>query len=172
MTMWNYLTKLGRSLFPHAKPVRYALTVFVLLLIGAWATQCRAEEITFEGGVQYLRGPAAAVTVNVIYDGPKDATIETGLFLVGAVERSDRAAGDGVMGGQVLLVDGFGKFDVGLGLAYMNRIHQNLGSQMNFALMVRYNFNQRWYAAVRHWSNAGTTNANTGLDIITVGYRF
>lgn len=165
--MWNWLRGLWSSLFPHAKAVRWVLTAFVVAFLAAAATQCRASDFTFEAGAQYLRGPAAAVAANVVLDGPKDASIEAGLFLVGRTP--DHL---GVMGGQALLVDGFGKCDLGLGLAYMNRLHEQLGSQLNFALMVRYRITDRWYVAVRHWSNAGTTDENTGLDIITVGYRF
>lgn len=176
MARENAVTKFLRgwasSLFPHAKAVRYVLIGFVVLAMLAWATQCRAADLTAEVGAQYLRGPAAAMLVTVGYPGPKDTSVEAGLLLVGAVDRDDRASGDGVMGAQVLLVDGFGKLDLGLGLAYMNRVHQNLGSELNFSLMVRYRFTERWSVAIRHWSNAGTTDNNRGLDVVTVGYRF
>lgn len=168
--MKKFFSKWAASLFPHAKAVRYVLLTFVVLAVGAWATKCRAD-VLMEVGAQYLRGPAAAVLVSTDFAGPGDASIEAGLFLVGAVDSTERAH-DGVMGGQVLLVDGFGKFDLGLGLAYMNRQHEQLGSQLNFSLMVRYRLPRDWYVAVRHWSNAGTTNNNTGLDIITIGKRF
>lgn len=169
--MKDYLMKLWRSLFPHEKGVRYVLTAFVLLLLAAFATQCRAEAVVFDAGVQYLRGPAAAVTMHVETDGPRDTVIETGLFLVGSVDTTDRKQ-DGVMGLQTLIVDGFGNLDLGLGVAYMNRQHEQLGSQLNFAMLVRWHFNDRWALTVRHWSNAGTTDNNTGIDIVTVGYRF
>lgn len=165
--MKQWLKDLWASLFPHDKWTRIVLSVFVLMFLAGVATQCRASDFTFEGGVQYLRGPAAAVVANVVVDGPKDASIEAGLFLVGRTP--DHL---GVMGGQALLVDGFGRFDLGLGLAYMNRDHEQLGTRLNFALMIRYRINDRWYVAVRHWSNAGTTDENTGLDVITAGYRF
>lgn len=163
----NYLKKIWVSLFPHQKTVRYVLSVFVLALLAAFATKCRADDsVLFEGGVQYLRGPAATMLVGLQYDGPSDSTIEPGLFLVG---RTD--AGRGVMGGQVLLVDGFGRLDLGIGLAAMNADHHQLGSRINFALMVRYNIG-RSYVAVRHFSNAGTTAENTGIDLVTFGWRF
>lgn len=172
--MWKYLVAALKSLLPHKPAVRYGLLAFLFLAVGAWATKCHAADsaILFEGGVQYIEGPAAALLVSVDYPGPGDARIEAGLFLVGAVERSDRETGRGVMGGQVLLVDGFGKFDLGLGLAYMNGIHEQLGSQLNFHLMVRYRLPRDWYIAARHWSNAGTTAHNSGLDVISVGRRF
>lgn len=160
-----------RSLFPHDKAVRYVLTAFVVLLLLAAATQCRASEFSFEGGAQYLRGPAASVAAQIITQGPGDARIESGLFLIGSVDRPDRIH-DGVMGVQALYVDGLWKFDLGLGVAYMNRQHENLGSSLNFAMLVRYRFTERWYVAVRHWSNAGTTPDNTGLDVVNIGYRF
>lgn len=164
--MKQWFLDLWRSLFPHDKWVRWVLTGFVLVFLWAAATKARAADYSFEGGVQYLRGPAAVVTTQVAVPGPGDSEIETGLFLVGRTP--DHL---GVMGGQVLLVDGFKKFDIGLGLAYMNRDHEQLGSRLNFTLMLRYRFD-RWYVSIRHWSNAGTTEENTGLDVVTIGRRF
>lgn len=171
MSLVNILKALWRSLFPHKKTVRYILTGIVLLFVGGLATHCRtadASEVTFEAGAQYLRGPAATIVMSIRNDGPGDSSIESGLFLVG--QKPD--GNNGVMGGQVLLVDGFKRLDIGIGLAYMNHQHVQLGSQLNFALMVRYRITDKWQVSVRHWSNASTTDENTGLDIITVGYRF
>jgi hypothetical protein len=166
--MKKYLMDLWRSLFPHAQAVRWILSGFVLAIIAAWATTCRGSELAFEGGVQYLRGPAATIAVNVIVPGPKDASVEAGLFLVGLAPSGQT----GVMGGQVLVVDGFGKFDLGIGLAYMNREHEQLGTQLNFALLARYWFADNWYVTLRHFSNAGTTQENVGIDLLLVGKRF
>lgn len=167
LSLW--LKVWAKSLFPHELGTRIALFVFVLVLLGAFGTKCRAAEtsLVLESGAQLIRGPAAAVAINVVSRGPRDTSIETGLFLVGRTP--DHL---GVMGGQALIVDGFGRLDLGIGLAYMNRLHEQLGSQLNFALMLRYRFNERWYVAARHWSNAGTTEHNKGLDIVIVGYRF
>lgn len=165
--MKQWFIDIWRSLFPHDKWVRWALTAFVIVFLLAAATKARAADYVFEGGVQYLRGPAAVLVTSVSVSGPGDAVIESGLFLVGRTP--DHL---GVMGGQAQLVDGFGRFDIGLGLAYMNRDHEQLGSRLNFSLMLRYWFHDDWYVSIRHWSNAGTTEENTGLDVVTVGYRF
>lgn len=163
----KFAVKWAKSLFPHEKAVRYILLGFAAVLIAGMATTCRADAMTFEVGAQYLRGPAAAVVASTRWDAPKDAEWEAGLVLVG---RSDTDRG--VAGGQVLYVDGFGKFDIGLGLAYFNRVPKVLGSNMNFALLVGYRFTDRFGVNVRHWSNAGTTEDNAGLDVLTVSYRF
>lgn len=165
--MKQWFLDLWRSLFPHDKWVRWVLTGFVVAFLWASCTVARAADYSFEGGVQYLRGPAAAITTQVVMPGPGDADVEAGLFLVGRTP--DHL---GVMGGQALLVDGFWKLDLGLGLAYMNRDHEQLGSRLNFTLMLRYRLNDKWYLSIRHWSNAGTTDENTGLDVITFGRRF
>lgn len=149
------------------KPVRYLLLAFVALLIAGFATTCRSDGVLFDVGTQYLLGPAPAASLSLQFDGPGDAWIEPGMLLVGQTPNGSR----GVMGGQVLLVDGFGKLDLGLGLAYMNREHEQLGSQLNFALLLRYRLPKDWYIAVRHWSNASTTDENTGLDTISFGRR-
>ena len=158
------------SLFPHAKAVRYVLLGFTVLLVLAMATHCRkaeASDVAFEVGAQYLRGPAAAVLLGTRWDAPRDASWEAGLVLVGR-NPDDR----GVAGVQALYIDGFGRFDIGIGMAYFNRVPDLLGSNLNFSLLVGYRFNERWAVNVRHWSNAGTTDTNTGLDVITVSYRF
>lgn len=167
LALW--LKGLATSLFPHAKAVRYILLGFVVLLVFAMATTCRASEsrVAFEGGVQYLRGPAAVVALGTRWAAPGDASWEAGLVLVGR-NPNDR----GVAGVQALYVDGFGRFDIGIGMAYFNRVPDLLGSNLNFSLLVGYRFNERWAVNVRHWSNAGTTDTNTGLDVVTVAYRF
>jgi hypothetical protein len=171
LAILTWLKGLSTSLFPHAKTVRYVLTGFVIVLIVALATHCRKAEaesaIAFEAGVQYLRGPAAAVVLGTRWDAPGDGNWEAGLVLVGR-NPNDR----GVAGGQVLYIDGFGRFDIGIGLAYFNRVPDLLGSNLNFSLMLGYRLTDRWAVNVRHWSNSGTTESNTGLDVITLSYRF
>ena len=149
------------------KALRPILLVFLIAVLYAWGTQARSDDLTFEVGNQYLLGPAPAALVGIVYPGPGDAEIEVGALLVGG--SPDHR---GVMGVQALLVDGFDRLDLGLGVAYMNREFEQLGTQMNFSLMLRWRFNRGWYAALRHWSNASTTDENTGLDLITIGRRF
>lgn len=166
----NYLKQLWRSLFPHEKTVRYILTAFVVIFIAALATYCHkahADSITFEAGAQYLRGPAAAVAVNTRWDGPMDGQWEAGLVLVGR-NPNDR----GVAGLQAQYIDGFGRFDIGLGMAYFNRVPDLLGSNLNFSLLIGYRFTDRLAVNVRHFSNGGTTSRNTGLDLVLLSYRF
>lgn len=162
----EYLKGLWTSLFPHQKTVRYVLTGFVALFILALATRCHAD-VAFETGVQYLRGPAAAVVVGNRWAGPQDSQWEAGLVLVGR-NPDDR----GVMGVQAQYIDGFGRFDIGLGVAYFNRVPDLLGSQLNFSLMLGYWISERWALNLRHFSNAGTTESNTGIDLLLASYRF
>lgn len=149
--------------------VEVVLALFVGAVLAASATIARADSVVlFEGGSQYLRGTAGAVVLTVSGDGPRDANIECGMFLVGGTPEQP----NGVLGAQCQLVDGFGRLDLGLGVAYLNTTSHLIGSHLNASLMLRYRFNRDWFISVRHWSNAGTTEENTGLDLITIGRKF
>lgn len=157
-----------KSLFPHDKPVRYVLTVFVVLFLVALGTRYAKADPVFEVGAQTLRGHAAAVGFHLDFPVPEqDGRIETGFVLVG--ESTYRP---GVIVTEALYVDGFKRLELGLGLGFVNHTSDLNGSNLNFSLLVRVRLTDRWWINVRHWSNAGTKRPNTGLDIATIGYRF
>lgn len=66
----------------------------------------------------------------------------------------------------------FSKLEVGLGGAYFMNTNRALSSNLNFALMVRYELSDKFSLQLRHWSNAGTNTPNLGQDMITLRYTF
>lgn len=170
MSRWERIIVWAKGLFPHAKPVRYVLVGFALLLLLAFGTKCHAAEVGFEAGSQVLRHPAPALVVTLTQ--PRiagDVDGECGVLLVGG----DQVNGTrGVMGLQCMLVDGFGPVELGIGAAYFNHTDDLNGSLMNFSLKLAWRINDRWGLTYRHFSNSGTTDINTGRDLALVTYRF
>jgi hypothetical protein len=69
------------------------------------------------------------------------------------------------------VIDSLGKFDVGIGAAYLQNTDTYNGSHVNFKLMLGYRFEKisvRW----AHFSNGGTIKPNKGRDMILVEYKF
>ena len=64
------------------------------------------------------------------------------------------------------------KFNMGIGVAYFNGTNRALGSNLEFSLLVRYDFSDRLSMNIRHYSNAGSSPPNMGQDMITFGYTF
>lgn len=152
--------------------VKFAILAFVVIALSAFATKCRAADdvtLSVETGTTYIRGetPVFGLTVNWLNAGPKDADFQCGLMLVGSTAGNRNQAGF-----QCLMVDGFGKFDIGLGLVALQNIDEYNGSHANFSLMLGYRFTDRFGLKVRHWSNAGTTDSNKGRDMLLVSYQF
>ena len=153
-------------------PTFYAVLVFVLFLMAAYATQCRASELEVNGGATIVRGNAAVLKLDIIFPraGPLDSDYRCGIALIGPSEyngdqRQQAAA-------QCQMIDGFGKLDLGLGLVYLQNIDAYNGSHTNFSLSIGYRFTERFSVTYQHWSNAGTTKSNKGRDFITLGWRF
>ena len=159
------------QIFPHKKPVRYILVGFVALLVLALATQCRAEGISLEGGSTIVRGHAPSIGLVKSWRnrGVGDYSYECGFGIVGsstydgAPQRNQGVA-------ECLLVDGFGRFDIGAGLAAQSR-SDAYNTRVNFSLLLRWRVTDRLSLAYRHRSNAGTASPNLGRDLLLLGIR-
>lgn len=158
---------IGR-LFRNPRKAQYAIAVFVLLLIAAFATQCRAETLHAEAGSAIVRGETPAVGLSLHFpNGPADTSYECGLLLIGAADRSANNSA-----AYCMLVDGFRRLDAGLGLAALNHSDEFNTGTMQFALMLRYRITDRLALTWRHFSNAGQQQPNYGRDVLLVGWRF
>lgn len=170
----NKITEWFGRLTRNPNKAQIAILVFVLLFLGSLATQCRAEPVAqFELGSTVARGVAPVVGLSVIWPdaGPKDADFECGVQLIGTStfkneDQSNQAAF------QCLLVDGYKKLDLGLGVVYLQNTDGYNGSNTNFSLKFGYRFTDRISLSWRHWSNAGTSKPNYGRDMLVLGYRF
>jgi len=179
MTDYRDLARLARArvqdwvarIFPHQKPVRYVLVAFVLALIAAFATQCRAGGLQLEAGSTIVRGetPSIGFVKSWRNRGVGDYSYECGFGLVGSSTFKGREQrNQGVA--ECLLVDGFGRFDIGAGLAAQSSA-DDYNTRVNFSLLLRWRITDRLSLAYRHRSNSGTASPNYGRDVLLVGWR-
>ncbi len=161
--------KLSLPFNPGSWKTQLGVGLVLILLFSALATKCRAAEPAYmQGGVgsAVVRGPAPVIDVTIVYPNRvKDASYELGATLIG--ESSFRDANQrNNFALHASIVDGLGRFDVGLGAAYLQNTDEYNGSHLNFHLLLQYRF-RRWPVVARwqHFSNAGTQSPNRGRDM-------
>ncbi len=132
------------------------LVAFVVLLGTMFATKCRASELAAEFGSSYVRGEAPALAVTLIFPkaGPGDADYQCGVVLSSpTTHHEEKQRNNAIVHCEI--VDGFKRFDLGIGLAYGFGTDAYNGSHVNFSLSAAYNFNDRNALVLRHFSNLG-----------------
>lgn len=157
-------------IFPHKPAVRYVLLGFVVLFLLALATAARAEAVSVEVGSAVVRGstPSLGFVKSWRNRGVGDYSYECGFGIVGSSTfRGAEQRNQGVA--ECLLVDGFGRFDVGAGLAAQSS-SDAYNTRVNFSLLLRWRVTDRLSIAYRHRSNASTGSPNLGRDLLLVGY--
>lgn len=179
--MWDKVKKYWTSsvawvsrLTRNPPSAQIAILIFILLLLGAFATQCRAESVLqFEGGSTVGRGYAPAVGVSVVWPdaGPLDADFQCGIQLVGTSTFRDNDQPNQAAV-QCLVVDGYKRLDLGIGVVALQNTDDYNGSHVNFSLLAGYRFTDKFGVIYRHWSNAGTVKPNIGRDMLLLTYRF
>lgn len=164
---------------PRNRTAQIGVTAALLLLFLGLATKCRGAEApppayTQLGiGSAFIRGASPVLSLNVVYpQRVGDASYELGVTLLGestfrdVLQRNNFAV-------HATLVDGFGRFDVGLGLAYLQNTDEYNGSHLNFHLLVEYRVKTIPVTLrMQHFSNAGTVAPNRGRDMLLALYRF
>ena len=161
-----------RQLFLNNPKTVIAIVVFVVVLFSAFATRCHAEdrpsELWLDVGSSVIRNASPVIGFTLDYpNGPVDTSYEIGLHVIGA---SDGVKNQGAL--TFMLIDGFGNFDIGMGVCLLHHTDRRNGSTANFALTVGYRFGGTGRQRVRHGhcSNAGMTDTNLGLDMLTYGW--
>lgn len=169
----NKLKEWWGRLFQNPSYVQVYLGIFILILLGSFATKCRAESVMqFEMGTTVSRGMTPALGLSVVWldAAPGDADFQCGIELVGTSE--NRVSNPNQAAFQCLVVDGYHRFDIGIGVVVLQNIDEYNGSHANFSLLFGYRFTEDIGLYYRHWSNAGTIKPNTGRDMLLVIYRF
>jgi hypothetical protein len=149
--------------------VIWPILLFVALLILAFATRCRAEsELWLEAGSSLVRNEAPVLGFAIDWPdaGPADTGYSLSLHLIG---ESDYTPNQSALG--AMIVDGFGRFDIGFGVCLLHHIDGRNGSRANFLLSIGYRFGDKTAVRARHCSNAGQTDVNKGLDMVFIGRR-
>lgn len=159
---------------PGNLKTQLAVGALVLLILFGFATKCHSAEpyIQFSAGSTIYRGPATVLDMAVINPAfAGDTALEVGITLIG--ESALYGDQPGQIAWRAQLVDGFGRFDVGLGAAYLRNTDVYNCGGMNFALSLAYQFRFLPITArLGHLSNAGTCRPNKGRDFLTLGWRF
>lgn len=158
------------KLFRNPRAAVVAIAIFPLLILIAFATECRGAELSFEAGRAVIHGETPALALSLGFadrQSRTDFTYACGILLIG-----ENGPNANQLAAQCQVIDGFRRLDLGLGAVYLQNTDQWNGSHLNFSLLARYRFTDRWSLAWRHFSNAGTKYPNIGRDMVLVGYRF
>lgn len=79
----------------------------------------------------------------------------------------------GNRGFQVLRTAKRGNWEAGIGYTWWAQAQpQAWNTDNTFVLTLGYEVTDRWAVRWRHWSTAGTSSRNRGMDMLTVGYSF
>jgi Lipid A 3-O-deacylase (PagL) len=160
-------------LFRNPRQSVIGASVFLALLLLAFATKCHAADIAFEAGRTFIRGETESIALSVVFGERKSVGVdlqdfhyECGIFLNSTVGETANN-----LGAQCLVVDGFKWLELGLGLAYLQNTDQFNGSHLNFALLARLKLTERWAITLdNHVSNAGTVRPNMGRDMMRLRF--
>jgi len=171
------------SLINNPRKAVIGVTAFVIAFVaGLFLSKCHSEPlgptdapyVQFSGGKTMIRGPAPVL--DLAFTTPSKqlnkAYWQGSMTLIGSSSNRGIDAPNNMML-RGLFVDGLGRFDFGLGIAYvLNPLPYN-GSNLNFALQADYRFavvplTVTW----AHVSNAGMTDHNLGRDMLLLGWRF
>ncbi len=169
---------LGFLPFNQGKPKVQAgvLLIIVLIVIGL-ATKARAGESYAQFGVgsAVVRGPAPVLNLSIVYPdaGPGDASFEIGVMFIGESTTPDNGHQRQNFAWYGALVEGFGRFDVGVGPAFLQNLDTYNGSHTNFTLLLGYRFKRVPITLrIQHFSNGGTVSPNKGRDSLLAIWRF
>jgi hypothetical protein len=157
--------------------------VLVLLLIAAFAAalfwpKAHAEVldapyVQMSGGYTIIRGQTPVLDLTFTEPAPqlRNAYWQESLTVIGESNFQGMAVPNNFVV-RALFVDGFGRFDIGLGLSWMQNPAPYNGSPVNFNLQLAGRLPWDLTLTYTHLSNAGSRTPNLGRDIVLVGRRF
>jgi hypothetical protein len=145
------------------KPVTIAIAIFVLAFFGL--RECEAGTLEVGGSVTDVRGEG------LVYTESFGTKWDIGMYVTGEMKLDGKPVEKhgGVFGQRIVRK---GKFQMGLGVAWHMNTSRLIGSELGYALHLGWDFNDRLGVKWRHWSNAGTTRPNRGLDLALISWRF
>lgn len=156
------------------------LALVALLVLGAIIPQCHGAEATdapyvqISAGKTYIRGPADVLDLTFTQPASvlRNAFWQESLTVIGpSTYHGNSVPNNFAVRG--LFVDGFGRFDVGLGVSWMQNYLPYNGGNINFALQLSYRFVVLPITlTVGHLSDAGSRLPNLGRDFVFLGWRF
>jgi hypothetical protein len=132
-----------------------------------------APYVQISGGYAIVRGPTPVLDLTFTEPAPqlRGAYWQESLTVIGTSTYNGQSVPNN-FAARGLFVDGFGHFDVGLGLSWMQNPAPFNGSPINFALQLAYRFDFGGTLTYAHMSNAGSKLPNLGRDLVMLGWRF
>jgi len=162
------------SLFNNPKPVKLVIGAFIIVVLIFFAYDGRAETAV-EGGVPFISDNIKLETFNIMLS-ERNERWRGGIGLIGDMTYKSRNVQNNMLVFGERIVRGPGFLDnviLGIGLGYFNNTSHATSSHLNYGLSIEYSIpNTRFYGIFRHYSNAGTSRPNAGVNMINGGYRF
>jgi len=171
------------AIFRNSKSAVVGIVVFLLLLLGALIIpKCHAEEspldapyVQFSAGSAVVRGPATVIDLTFTEPASvlRNAFWQESITLIStSTFKGQDVPNNAIVRG--LFVDGYGQFDVGLGVSWMvNPAPYNNPTGFNFNLQLDYRFKTLPVTVTySHFSIAGMREPNLGRDLLLMGWRF
>ena len=153
------------------KPTGYMVLAFVCLYF--WIRSAEADTLLevmpatiFVGGDHYQ---GAGLSLTERFSGRYDL----GVLLMTEMQCGDcrRGPGEGNLAIHATRVVHYKAFEMGIGAAYWQNQTIYFNSNTSFALHWGFSHN-RWSIRHRHFSTGGSSERNSGLDMLTIGYNF
>jgi hypothetical protein len=168
-TISNWYSK--HKIFDNKKGSVIAIVIFVALLVTLFSVKARSEELYISGGSAVVRGETPTLGFNIAWkeQGPVNTDYELGFYLIGESDYYQHNSNQIVVYGN--LVDGYKKFEAGIGFAWFNNQSEYTCTE-TFSLLARWRFTDRFHVQAHHFSSAGTCRPNKGRDLLTFGFRF
>jgi len=141
---------------------------FIIVCGIAYCTEARGDEIRMNVGATVVRNEAPSVGFSIVWEeaAPGDAFIECGAQLVATSNYSGQGAG------YCMLKDGFGRLELGMGLAALMKETDKNSTKLNFALGLGWWFTDRLGLGALHFSNGSIKYPNKGWNILAVVGQF
>ena len=169
------------NLFNLAPTTKIAVLIFIgLFALGLALSKCHAAEpndapyAQLSAGSTIVRGVAPVLDFTLTEPAPQlnKAYFQESITLVGSSTFKGQAAPNNYFF-RGLFVDGFGHFDIGLGVCWIDNPQPYNGQHLNMNLQLAYRFTVLPITATySHCSDAGTQLPNYGRDILMIGARF
>ena len=152
----------------YFRPTALAVLAFIIFWIFIRSQEAAAAETIVEVApvVAYKGDPEKgqfAIMLHERFDGKYD---------VGVILLQDTQGSDGNRAIEGLRTVKWKGVEAGIGFAFWSNVQpQAWNTNQTFALAIGYqwdHFGIRW----RHWSTGGTSSKNSGMDMLTVGWKF
>jgi Lipid A 3-O-deacylase (PagL) len=163
------------------KVVIPVVILIILLLLGMIWPKAHAAEapldapyVQFGVGAAVVRGETEAIDLTFTQPASvlRNAYWQESLTVIGTSTFQGKDVPNN-FAARALFVDGFGRFDVGLGLSWMQNPGPYNGGNINFNLQLAYRFVfLPLTLTYTHMSDAGSKLPNYGRDIVLLGWRF